>query len=351
MANSKNKKIGLPPGTLIHVGLKKTDKTQLEKIEYNSKEFKQEKCLSIEECLKFDYDNSVKWINIDGLHETNIIAEIGKSFNIHNLLLEDILDTNHRPKAEEFDDYLFFTLKMLAVDKKKKIITSEQVSIILGKDWVLTFQEKPGDVFNALRTRIKDNKGVIRQKKADFLFYSIIDIIVDHYFYVIDFLNDNIEKLEEEVILNPSQKSLNKIQHYKRTLITIRKNIVPLREAVSSLQKFNIKHIEKNTYPYLRDVYEHLIHINDSIDSQRDMLSGIMDLYVSGVSNRMNEVMKVLTIIATIFIPLTFIAGIYGMNFDNMPELHWKYGYFATLFIMVVIGVAMLFYFKKKKWL
>jgi magnesium transporter len=351
MANSKNKKIGLPPGTLIHVGLKKTDKTKLEKIEYNTNEFKQEKCLSIEECLKFDYDNSVKWINIDGLHETNIIAEIGKSFNIHNLLLEDILDTNHRPKAEEFDDYLFFTLKMLAVDKKKKIITSEQVSIILGKDWILTFQEKPGDVFNALRTRIKDNKGVIRQKKADFLFYSIIDIIVDHYFYVIDFLNDNIEKLEEEVILNPSQKSLNKIQHYKRTLITIRKNIVPLREAVSSLQKFNIKHIEKNTYPYLRDVYEHLIHINDSIDSQRDMLSGIMDLYVSGVSNRMNEVMKVLTIIATIFIPLTFIAGIYGMNFDNMPELHWKYGYFATLFIMVVIGVAMLFYFKKKKWL
>ena len=285
------------------------------------------------------------------MHDTNIIAEIGEKYKIHNLLLEDVLDTSHRPKAEEFDEYLFFTLKMLAVDKKKKVITSEQISLVLGKDWLLSFQEKPGDVLDALRTRIKESKGIIRQKKADYLFYSIIDIIVDHYFYVIDYLNDNIEKLEEDVILNPNQNQLNLIQHYKRTLITIRKIIVPLREAVSSLQKFNIKLIEKNTYPYLRDVYEHLIHINDSIDSQRDMLSGIMDLYVSGVSNRMNEVMKVLTIIATIFIPLTFIAGIYGMNFDYMPELHWKYAYFVTLFVMVVIAVAMIFYFKKKKWL
>jgi magnesium transporter len=345
-----SEKSGLPPGTLIHIGKVKTEKVRLTTINYNVDEYNQFEC-SIEECTQFKDSNKFYWINIDGLQNTEMIGKIGKQLNLHPLLLEDILNTNHRPKVEEYDNYLFLTLKMLGIHKNGNKIVSEQVSFVLGNNWLLSFQEQQGDVFDAIRTRLRENKGLIRQKGVDYLLYSLIDVIVDNYFFVTEYFSDNIEKLEEQVLHNPSQESLQKIQKLKRLLMNFRKSIFPLREAVASLQKYNVELIKESTFRYLRDVYEHLIHLSDSLESQRDMLASIMDLYLSGVSNKMNEVMKVLTIIATIFIPLTFIAGVYGMNFENMPELHWKFGYFAIWGIMVVIAVIMINYFKRKKWL
>lgn len=265
--------------------------------------------------------------------------------------MEDILNTTQRPKIEEYDTYLFLTLKMLGIDKKGEKIVSEQVSFVLGNNWLITFQEQQGDVFDIVRARLRDSKGIIRQKKADYLLYSLIDVSVDNYFFVSEHFADKIETLEEQILHNPSQESLQTIQKLKRQLMNFRKSIIPLRESVSSLQKFNVKLINDSTFPYLRDVYEHLIHLTDNLESNRDLLASIMDLYLSGVSNKMNEIMKVLTIIATIFIPLTFIAGVYGMNFQYMPELHWKYGYFIVWGIMIIVAIIMINYFKRKKWL
>jgi len=345
-----SEKSGLPPGTLIHIGKVKTEKVKITAINYNVDDFNQFEC-SLEECLQFKDSNKFYWINIDGLQNTEVIGEVGKQLNLHPLLLEDILNTNQRPKVEEFDNYLFLTLKMLGISKKGDKIISEQVSFVLGNNWLLSFQEQQGDVFDVIRTRLRENKGIIRKKGTDYLLYSLIDAIVDNYFFVTEYFSDKIEILEEQILHNPSQESLQKIQKLKRLLMNFRKSIIPLREAVASLQKYNVELIKESTFRYLRDVYEHLIHLSDSLEAQRDMLASIMDLYLSGISNKMNEVMKVLTIIATIFIPLTFIAGVYGMNFENMPELHWKFGYFIIWGIMIIVAVIMINYFKRKKWL
>lgn len=345
-----SEKSGLPPGTLIHIGKVKTEKVNITAINYNVDDFNQFE-YSLEECLQFKDSNKFYWINIDGLQNTEVIDKVGKQLNLHPLLLEDILNTNQRPKVEEFDNYLFLSLKMLGISKRGDKIISEQVSFVLGNNWLLSFQEQQGDVFDVIRTRLRENKGVIRKKGIDYLFYSLIDAIVDNYFFVTEHFSDKIEILEEQILHNPSQESLQKIQKLKRLLMNFRKSIIPLREAVASLQKYNVELIKESTFRYLRDVYEHLIHLSDSLESHRDMLASIMDLYLSGVSNKMNEVMKVLTIIATIFIPLTFIAGVYGMNFENMPELHWNFGYFIIWGIMIIVAVVMINYFKRKKWL
>jgi magnesium transporter len=345
-----NKKVGQLPGSLIHVGKIINQHVKTTLIDYNSIDYNEVVCNQVDECLNFDNLGNTYWLNVDGLHQTNVIKAIGAKLNLHPLLLEDIVNTNHRPKVEEFEGYLFFTLKMITVSVNKNIET-EQVSLVLGPNWLVTFQEQEGDVFDMIRLRLKENKGIIRKSKADYLMYSIIDIIVDHYFLIIDFLNDKIEDLEEEILHDPTQESSIKIQNLKRLLMNFRKSILPLREAVSSLQKYNNDLINEGTLRYFRDVYEHLIHLTDNLESQRDMLASIMDLYLSGISNKMNQVMKVLTIIATMFIPLTFIVGVYGMNFENMPELKWKYGYFAIWGIMLVIVILMVAYFKRKKWL
>ncbi|GAB4284379.1 MAG: hypothetical protein Kow0068_09420 [Marinilabiliales bacterium] len=221
----------------------------------------------------------------------------------------------------------------------------------MGNNWLLSFQEQRGDVFDIIRNRLRENKGIIRKQGADYLLYSLLDVIVDNYFFIIEYFNDSIEELEEQILLNNSQEFLITIQKLKRSIINFRKSIIPLREAISSLQKYNGGLIQDSTFRYIRDIYEHIIHLNDSMEAQRDMLASIMDLYLSGTSNKMNEIMKVLTIIATIFIPLTFIAGVYGMNFKNMPEIQWKYGYFTIWGIMILVALIMIYYFKRKKWL
>jgi magnesium transporter len=345
-----SKKAGLPPGALVHIGRQKTEKIKISVIDYDKDSFTEKVCKTIQESFEYRDTSKVSWINIDGLHQTEIIQALGEHYELHPLLLEDVLNTGHRPKIEEFDNYVFLTLKMLGLNKKGDSIVSEQISFILGKTWVISFQEQQGDIFEILRERIRESKGNIRFKGADYLLYRLIDTVVDNYFYVTEFISESTEKLEEKVLLENDRNNLLEIQHLKNELMNLRKAVAPLRDAVTNLHK-DVGMVQEETKRYLRDVYEHIIHVNDSIDSQRDILAGIMDLYQSGVSNKMNQVMQLLTIISTIFIPLTFIAGIYGMNFDNIPELHYKNAYFITWVVMIIITLLMLYYFKRKKWL
>ncbi|MCM2302729.1 MAG: magnesium/cobalt transporter CorA [Flavobacteriaceae bacterium] len=345
-----SKKSGLPPGTLIHIGKKRASKVRITAIDYTESLYNESEFQDISNCFPFKETSSTSWINIDGIHNTEIIEALGNHFGHHPLLMEDILNTLSRPKLEEYDDYVFLNLKMLGIGKDQNAIISEQVSLILGKNYVISFQEQPGDIFDSIRVRIRESKGNIRKRKADYLFYRLIDTVVDHYFFIIEHLSERIEKLEDIILVTQSTHILHQIQDLKTQLIQIRKAISPLREAVSLLQKDEVKLIHKNTLQYFRDVYQNLIQVSESIDIYREMTKNLMDLYQSGINNRMNQVMQVLTVIATIFIPLTFIVGIYGMNFDNMPELHWKYGYFIIWGIMVTVVLFMLKYFKRKKW-
>jgi len=349
-SSQTQKKAGMPPGTLIYVGNRKEEKTRITVLDYNSENFNEFQCEKIEDTFLLKESKSISWINIDGLHDVNLIEKLGKNFNLHPLLLEDILNTHHRPKAEEFDNYTFVTLKMLGIGKDRKSIITEQVSFVLGDDWLISFQERQGDVFDFIRDRLRGNMGNIRKLGSDYLMYRLIDTIVDNYFFVTEHYSDIIEKIEDQVLKNPQPDTLLKIQQLKKQLITIRKAVNPLREAISILEK-NTKSFKQGTKRYLRDVYEHIIQANETIESQKDSLSNIMDLYHTGVSNRMNEVMKILTIISTIFIPLTFLAGIYGMNFEIIPELKWKYGYPMFWGVMIIIFIVLVLYFKRKKWL
>ena len=353
---TSNKK-GLPPGTLVHVGDKKTQETKISIIDYNKTNFTEIEVKKIEEIIPYLKTSNITWINIDGLHEIDIFEKIGDYFNIHPLVLEDILNTDQRPKMEDYEKYVFFVLKMLNSNDKKQIIKSEQISIILGRNFVLSFQEVPGDVFDTIRARIRNNKGKIRKMGPDYLVYSLIDSIVDNYFTILEKVSDKIEILEENLVKNPTPDILQQIYNLKREMIHLRRSVWPLRELINNLLREESRLIKKTTHIYLRDLYDHTIQVIDTIETFRDMISGMLDIYMSSVSNKMNEIMKVLTIFAAIFIPLTFIAGIYGMNFNqeaspfNMPELNWAYGYFFALSLMVILVTVLLIYFKKKKWI
>ncbi len=354
MKKSENKisrKIGSIPGTLIHIGKKGKGNVKVSSICYNESHLEEKVFDANEAEFDANSNNQVKWINVDGIHQVNTIDQIGQAYHLHPLLLEDVLNTYHRPKVESFDKYLLFTLKMLGIDAVGKHIISEQVSFVLGKNYLISFQEREGDLFEPIRDRIRSSKGKIRKKGADYLLYSLIDAVVDNYFLVMEHFSEKTENLEEEVFENPDEKILKKIHTVKKQLAHLRKSIYPLREAISSIIKEENTLVINDTNKYFRDIYDHTIHIIENIESQRDVVSGIKDLYSSEQSNRMNNIMKVLTIIATIFIPLTFVAGIYGMNFENMPELKWEYGYLTVWLLMLTLFVGMIYYFKKKRWL
>jgi magnesium transporter len=346
-----SRKAGLPPGTLVHIGERKAEQIRITLIDYNEQNFQERVVEKIEECFPFKEMPTVTWINIDGLHSIETIEKIGKNFELHPLILEDILNTGQRPKCEDYEKCLFLVLKMLTYNNESNSIQSEQVSLVLGQNFVISFQEAVGDVFEQIRDRIRNAKGKIRKMSVDYLAYTLIDAIVDNYFLILEKMGEQIESMEEELITKPSDKIVRMIHSLKRELIFLRKSVWPLRELINSLQKTESSLITYSTEPYLRDVYDHTIQVIDTVESFRDMVSGMLDIYLSSISNRMNAVMKVLTIIATIFIPLTFIAGIYGMNFKYMPELGWKWGYFIVLIVMAAVGVSMLIYFKRKKWL
>ncbi|HDQ07921.1 MAG TPA: magnesium/cobalt transporter CorA [Methanoculleus sp.] len=345
-----SKKAGLPPGTLIHIGNFHTDRTDISITRYDDSEYGEHAPVSADEIPGFLGRPGVAWINITCLAQTDIIAQVGSIFGVHPLIQEDILNTRQRPKMEDYGSYIFVVMNMLSVEPDEGIV-SEQVSFLLTPHAVISFQEQPGDVFDSVRKRLQSKKGRIRQSGADYLFYALIDSIVDNYFVVFEWIGEVIEEIEDELVEHPTPEILRTIYALKRDLIYIRKVIYPLREVVSQLHRGDSDLVDPSILIYFRDVYDHVIQLSDYVETYRDMAAGMLDIYLSSVSNRMNEVMKVLTIIATIFIPLTFIAGIYGMNFEYMPELGWRLGYPAALGIMAVILVIMLMYFHRKEWI
>ena len=347
----RSRKAGLPPGTLVHIGEKKTEKTRIRLIDYNEDHLEEKDLESIEECFPYKDTPTVTWINVDGIHEVDVVDKIGKHFDLHPLVQEDILNTDHRPKLEDHENYLFLILKMLTYDNTEKELKMEQVSLIIVPAFVLSFQESEGDVFDSVRERLRKAKGRIRKMGPDYLAYALADAIVDNYFVVLEKIGEEIESLEDELITEPGTETVESIHNLKRELIFLRKSVWPLREAIVGLEKGDSDLIQDKTAVYLRDVYDHTIQVIDTIETFRDMVSGMLDVYLSSLSNKMNQVMKVLTIIATIFIPMTFIAGIYGMNFKFMPELEWHWGYLFSWAIMILIGLSMVVYFKKKKWI
>lgn len=341
---------GLPPGTLVHLGERRVDKAAISVIDYSEADLNEHSAQRPEDCVGFRDTSTVTWINVVGLHDTELLGGFGEVFKIHPLLVEDIVNTTQRPKLEDHGDYIFMVVKMLYRGPDDGDIVSEQVSIILGRGYVLSFQEIEGDVFGQIRDRIRTAKGRIRRMGCDYLAYTLLDAIVDNYFIVMEDVGERIEQLQDTVISHAAPKTLEIIQRLKREMVFMRKNLWPLRELVSSLEKSESELVSRALSPYLRDVYEHTIQVIDTVESLRDMVSGALDIYMTTVSNRMNEVMKVLTVIATIFIPLTFVAGIYGMNFEHMPELKWVFGYPVVCLVMLALGVGMAVYFKRNRW-
>lgn len=348
MKMSKTK--GLTPGSVVFIGNKKAEKVSIRIMDYNAADFSEKTDASVEDCSVHSALDTISWIDVIGLHAVETVAELGKIFDIHPLILEDIVNTDQRPKIEIFDDYFFVVFKMLFYDQKLSGVQSEQVSLVVTKKTVLSFQEKSSDIFDPLRDRIRMAKGRIRTMGTDYLAYSILDIIVDNYYEILEKLGEEAEVLEEELMKKPESGTLGKIYRLKREILLVRKFVWPLRDVVNRLERGEVALIHKKTDPYLRDLYDHIVQIIDNVETLRDMVTGLLDLYLSSVSFKMNNVMKVLTIISTIFIPLTFITGVYGMNFANMPELRWHYGYFISIGLMLAIFTSMIVFFKKKKW-
>jgi len=346
-------KSGMAPGTLVYLGEEKEEQPiiTITVLDYDSEILEEKEVTDIKDCVQYLDTPTTTWINIIGIHDTEIIKRVGEIFNIHPLVLEDVLNTSHRPKIEEFEHYLYIVLKMLDIEEDTGKIDTEQVSIICMDNIVLTLQEKQGDVFNPIRKRIKEKRLRIRKQGTDYLTYALIDAIVDNYFHVLEDFGEQIEKFEDGLLSEPTKRSLDDIYLLKHDLIFLKKSVAPNREMLNSMINEEYDLISHDLHPYLRDVYDHVLHILEALDNFREILIGMVDTYNSIIGNRMNEVMKVLTIIATIFIPLTFIAGIYGMNFNYMPELGWKFGYFAVLGVMLVVAFIMIIYFRRKKWL
>lgn len=320
----------------------------LELISYNREKHEKHGSLSVEELLTNIKPDLINWINLDGLKNIEIIDKIQAHFCLHSLLIDDVL-SDQRPKVEEFDDYLFVTLKMLyRIDGSR--IDYEQISFVLGQNFLISFQEKEGDLFDGFRERIRLDQGRVRKKQADYLLYRLIDIIVENYYSVLDRIGDLVDEIEDTVYENPSNKTFHKIQKLKKELIYLRKALYPLRDALGKIVKGESDFVLEENLRFFSDVYDHTVHLIDSLDTYQDLTSSLLDVHINAMNTRMNEVMKVLTIFSTIFMPLTFLVGVYGMNFDNMPELRWTYGYFGVWGIMIAMVIIMVGWFKYKKW-
>jgi len=340
---------GEVPGTVEYVGKKRTKPIKITVLDYDEKSY-EEKEISIKDFAKYTTASRVSWINVYGVYDTKTVQAIGDAFGIHQLSLEDISNTTQRPTFEEHEKYLFMILKMLYLDENQEVII-EQVSLVVGDNWIISFQETETGVLEPLRNQIRQSKGRIRKLKNDYLTFSIIDSIVDNYFKIIEITGEKVEIIEEQVMNNPNPKVQESIYRLKRRLIYLKKSVWPMREVISRIAQADHKVLNRKTRVYFRDTYDHIVQVIDGLESLREIVSGIMDLYLSSISNKMNEVMKMLTVFASIFIPLTFVAGIYGMNFEYMPELSWEWGYAGFWIFIVLLTSSLLFYFKKKKWL
>jgi len=346
-------KFGLSPGSLVYVGAPKTDRVRITVTDFNPKTFEETAANTVEECLPFlNHKDTVTWVHVSGLHEVSIIEQIGNSFGLHSLVMEDILNTGHRPKMEDHEDSIFLVLKVFYLENPEEgRISMEQVSLILGNGFVVSFQESDRGIFEPVRKRLRNAGGRIRVQGADYLAYALLDTVIDHYFGVLEVLGERIESVEERLMEDPSRVRHHEIHQLKREILLLRKSIWPLREVATAIQRSDNPIIRDSTHVFLRDVYDHIVQAIDTIEIFRDMGSGMQDMYLSSLSNRMNEVMKVLTIFATLFIPLTFLAGVYGMNFEYMPELDLVYAYPLFWLVVLAAGGGMAYLFKKKKWL
>lgn len=343
--------IGETPGAITGNQPYDKDKINIQVFDYNKDNVQELELSSVDEIIDFKETDEVSWININPISMASFMIKLGEKFKIHSLIMEDIVHLGQRPKYESMDEYLFITMKMLDYNSTKKEVVSEQISFILFEKCLITFQERPGDVFDPVRERIRQAKGRIRSKSADYLAYCLMDAIVDSYFLILEKIGDAIEEMEDAMMKDANPDYVKKIHILKRETIFLRKCVWPLREIVNYLTRGECSLIKPDTEIFIKDLYDHIIQVIDTVETFRDLASGLLDTYLTFIGNKMNEVMKVLTIIATIFIPLTFIAGIYGMNFEYMPELKWKWGYFAALAVMLMMSFAMVLFFKKKKWL
>ena len=349
---NSSEKTGLPPGTLVHVGDVLETVTRMSVIDYSKENIEEQQVQSVDEVLKYRDSGTVTWVMIEGLADVGIVESIGVLFDVHQLVLEDILNTHQRPKFEEYDDHLYIVLKCLLSEGEDFSVGYEQISLLLLENFVFLFKEKTDDLFRPVQQRIRSSKGRFRSLGADYLMYAILDTVVDQNFILIDALDNAITSLEENILASePTQSSLNTIQSLKREIIVIRRHVSPVRELMAGILRSESGLIQEKTHIYLRDVSDHAIRVIESVESYREILSGLLEIYISNVSNKMNEVMKVLTVFASIFIPLTFLVGIYGMNFEYMPELEWKWAYPALWVAFITIPAILLVYFKKKKWL
>jgi magnesium transporter len=348
--SSASEKSGLPPGSLVHVGEVHEHEHKITVIDYNKSTLSKRTIKSIDELLPYQNTDTVTWVIIDGLKDVSVIDAIGWHFGIHALILEDILNTHQRPKFEEFDDYLYIVLKALSLADEFNV-EYEQVSLLLLDKFVFTFKEKPDEIFDPLFNRLNNDKSQIRNLGTDYLTYVIMDTIVDEYFALQDSFDELIETVEDDLLTNPSAQTLNTIQKIKRELIFLRRSVSPLRELLAAIQRSESPLLNDKTKRYFGDIYDHVIRVTEAMESYRDLIAGMLDIYLSSVSNKMNETMKILTVFASIFIPLTFIAGVYGMNFEYMPELKWKWGYPALWAVFIGVSVFLLSFFKKRNWL
>ena len=339
------------PGTVKYVGKARKEPVRIELIDYDEQNFTERELTNVAECLPFKDSPTVTWVNISGVHDEGVITNVGELLKVHPLVLEDIANTTQRPKLEEFDDHLFVILKMTYFREKTRRIVVEQVSLLVGHDYLISFQEKRGDVFESLRNRIRNSKGRIRRVGSDYLLYGLVDSIIDHYFSILEHLGTEIEVLEDRLMHVADRDLLNRVYFLKQELVYLRKSIWPMRDVINSLHRAEHRLIKSDTTVYFRDVYDHTVQVMETVETFRDMASGLLDLYLTTVSNKMNEVMKVLTIFAAIFIPLTFIAGVYGMNFEFMPELKSELAYPIWWVVATVMTIGMLIFFKRKKWL
>lgn len=344
-------KVGQPPGTLVYVGEERVEPVRITIIDYDETHLQEAEVQTVEECLPFIDTETVTWIQVQGIHETPIIEEIGKHFGVNSLVLEDLMNPSHLPKIEVYENYVFIVLKSLDYNVTDSRVSREQISLIVGANFVITLQESFTAVFASVQNRLLNQQGRIRRMQSGYLAYALIDIIVDHYFIVLDEVNEQVQVLEEDIMKDPSPEIISKINVLRKEQLLLRRPILPLRDVLIEILDDEIPLLGEDTRPYFRDVYDHLIQVIQMLEMIRSAVSGLFDVYTSAVSHRMNEVMKVLTIVATFFIPLTFIAGIYGMNFKFMPELDTQWGYPVVLLVMLSISIGMFLFFKFKKWL
>ncbi len=346
-----SKKYGMSPGSLVYTGDKAPhEPVSITLIDYNADEMVEKTGVSLDDCEPYISRDSVTWIDISGIHNPDIISRLGSMFHLHPLLLEDVLNTAGRPKIDDYDEYLFIVLKMIDYRTDSLLIEHEHVCLVIREGLVISLQEHEGDVFGPVRERIRKGKGRIRKSASDYLAYALMDMIVDHYFWVLEELGESVEAFQDAVLVNPEPTILEAVHNLKRQVIHIRKSVWPVREISAALLRSESGLIRQETQLYLRDVYDHTIQVVETVETFREVLASVLDIYLSSVNNRMSEVMKVLTVIATIFIPLTFLAGVYGMNFEFMPELEWRYAYPAVWSVFIIVGFGMVAWFKHKKW-